>query len=1109
MSEKLSPAGLIATKAKELIHKEIPKEVEKQIAEMPVASDGLGFNVKAWDEGIHREGSVVQHNFGQCFKALRDNNSEPGLSDDWERVGNVGLRWTGLKQADFDYKDGDLYIDGGSCFIVTDGKAKMFVQRGKNGTDGKNGADGADGKDAPSIIEFRLDTKGLMAVMDDGSIVHGEADIESYIEEVASQKALLWLEQQFAEEDKIGVRFRLFRGQYKRGESYSKGDVITFNKSTYIAKEADSNSQFVDLDKWTKFGGAGSGGGGGGASGASAFLGNQWNRAGAMSLGGQGIYNLAAPRPGTVGRTDATNKGYVDAAIAAGALYQGIYTVATNNPNLQLKANVNVTAPVAGSVVNRPNVGAPALGSPGNILTWHNWKGNGFDTFAATTTVPRPLSVMLSDGRIVTHNIPAKAYADEAALKAELETLFAATTEIAAFWVYVNGADCHIGVETTPPVYCTAISNETGNAFPAAVPGPANSILNTYNWVVQTRDENTPEALPIGLPGLPAGTIVKNSDVLQWSSTKNGFEIISGSSLTQSFSDQRYWQINGDNMAWVDQAYNKGSIVYDASKNAWFVASQNIVAGTPEPGTLAAGAMWRKINSTYGATVFFGQGDYDTSDTTAANNWGMPTGTYPSGQQPLNGDSYFDIKTGTTVDFSVADGAIIYTISGSLGSKQLDVAGSSILDNWPGSFVGANQGDYWHVAAVSTPYTFGGGVFAGTTIPANTAFNIVWSGDPDADNNGWIIVQDPATTWTINTPHGQKQPDIITPTIIWGTRRNFTIGIGAVNAGDKVILLKNLPTSNYVAHIYIADRTVDTGANYECTLNSSNADAGILSPTTVDAHNSKFVRIHVGWTSALGRYVTAEVTASAPGRTYFISIESQSADLSGVQVGNGAETAPGSQTSFKADENYPGAALSNFLKAASGDASAQVPNNEPLGADFSGKTLMLNPGTINRQTGYFIMTGKGGGGSSYNANTQRSTIRLCRGGTDDAHALNRADVKYFASQYTTTDKAGKATQAQMFQGTKEGFFSTNISPDMTGANSFYKGPKNNVPAWFSIEIDARFKDVKILIETRYLGSNDEPYYCWTYFLVDAAKAPDRYYFSYFNDNVSTWEVYNQ
>jgi len=265
MSEKLSPAGLIATKAKELIHKEIPKEVEKQIAEMPVASDGLGFNVKSWDEGIHREGSVVQHNFGQCFKALRDNNSEPGLSDDWERVGNVGLRWTGLKQADFDYKDGDLYIDGGSCFIVTDGKAKMFVQRGKNGTDGKNGADGADGKDAPSIIEFRLDTKGLMAVMDDGSIVHGEADIESYIEEVASQKALLWLEQQFAEEENIGIRFRLFRGQYKRGESYSKGDVVVFNKSTYIAREADSSSDFLDLDKWTKFAGAGGGGGGGGA----------------------------------------------------------------------------------------------------------------------------------------------------------------------------------------------------------------------------------------------------------------------------------------------------------------------------------------------------------------------------------------------------------------------------------------------------------------------------------------------------------------------------------------------------------------------------------------------------------------------------------------------------------------------------------------------------------------------------------------------------------------------------------------------------------------------------------------------------------------------------
>jgi hypothetical protein len=61
----------------------------------------------------------------------------------------------------------------------------------------------------------------------------------------------------------------------------------------------------------------------------------------------------------------------------------------------------------------------------------------------------------------------------------------------------------------------------------------------------------------------------------------------------------------------------------------------------------AAGGLWRKINSTYGSTIFFGKGDYNPADTSAAANWGMPAGTYPSGQQPLNGDSYYDVTSGT------------------------------------------------------------------------------------------------------------------------------------------------------------------------------------------------------------------------------------------------------------------------------------------------------------------------------------------------------------------------------------------------------------------------------------------------------------------------------
>ena len=200
-----------------------------------------------------------------------------------------------------------------------------------------------------------------------------------------------------------------------------------------------------------------------------------------------------------------------------------------------------------------------------------------------------------------------------------------------------------------------------------------NAVLNTYNWIVQTRDENTPEALPAGIPGIPAGTVVKNSDVLQYSTTRHGFEVISGSSLTQSFSDNRYWQIQNGNMSWVDQAYNKGAIVYHIGRNAWFTAEQNIVAGSLPLVRSMLVQCGGKINSTYGAAVFFGRGDYDTSDTTAANNWGMPIGTYPSGQQPLNGDSYFDILTGSETSFVITQHPPLFTISGKFDKTTQDL----------------------------------------------------------------------------------------------------------------------------------------------------------------------------------------------------------------------------------------------------------------------------------------------------------------------------------------------------------------------------------------------------------------------------------------------------
>lgn len=132
-------------------------------------TDGAGVNVKQWEPGIYREGTLVQHDLGRVSVALRDTNEAPGGAD-WERIGSGGFRWCGVKQEGRAYQEGDLYIDNGTTFLWVRGKGRMFAQRGKDGADGK---DGRDGTDAPQLIEARLldDFKTLALVHSNGHVI--------------------------------------------------------------------------------------------------------------------------------------------------------------------------------------------------------------------------------------------------------------------------------------------------------------------------------------------------------------------------------------------------------------------------------------------------------------------------------------------------------------------------------------------------------------------------------------------------------------------------------------------------------------------------------------------------------------------------------------------------------------------------------------------------------------------------------------------------------------------------------------------------------------------------------------------------------------------------
>ena len=235
-------------------------EKGEQGAQGETGQEGIGVNTKEWSKGIYREGQIVQHFIGQQFKALKDTDKEPSHGEDWERIGTTGFRWTGVKSDKAKYQDGDLFIDSGTTFLMVDGKAKMFAQRGKNAVDGKNGVDG---KAAREFVHVKWHSKGISFVYDDGEIV--EADVDGLNE---IQKRMTFIEEMFESNESIDAPIKRYAGVYKINKSYAVGDTVTEAKSLYLCIKADANSNSLDLDKWVKICNAQvSGGKGGGGDG--------------------------------------------------------------------------------------------------------------------------------------------------------------------------------------------------------------------------------------------------------------------------------------------------------------------------------------------------------------------------------------------------------------------------------------------------------------------------------------------------------------------------------------------------------------------------------------------------------------------------------------------------------------------------------------------------------------------------------------------------------------------------------------------------------------------------------------------------------------------------
>jgi len=156
-----------------LIDENISKYMSENPIVVPEPQPGVGLMAPLWSkDDVCREGHIVQHNAGQYFIAAKDTASEPGKSEDWQRIGKSGFRWTGVKKKNAEYSDGDLFIDGGSTFIWFEGKGRMFAQRGK---------------DAATIKDLRFEVDRFVVTMSDDSFIEGELSLYSNLKDHAEE----------------------------------------------------------------------------------------------------------------------------------------------------------------------------------------------------------------------------------------------------------------------------------------------------------------------------------------------------------------------------------------------------------------------------------------------------------------------------------------------------------------------------------------------------------------------------------------------------------------------------------------------------------------------------------------------------------------------------------------------------------------------------------------------------------------------------------------------------------------------------------------------------------------------------------------------------------
>ena len=423
------------------------------------------------------------------------------------------------------------------------------------------------------------------------------------------------------------------------------------------------------------------------------------------------------------------------------------------------------------------------------------------------------------------------------------------------------------------------------------------------------------------------------------------------------------------------------------------------------------------------------------------------------------------------------------------GTDKLGDLTTNDLNNFPTTVAAATSaGEYYHYSNASgAPLTISGGLFAGTVIPTARNIILVYSGDPDADDSGWIYhVGEASTTLTTNTPHPQNVPDTITAATIYGFERELTFTLPAGLADDNIVdIIHGINNVSGVINVELIEVGDPSGSLYEFEIRDIASGSPEIIPKVVSLNAArnyiKEIKIQYDGT-AFRLYL--KVVAAASGKSYRIEFNSEDVDLNPISVSNTKVNQSTFLSSIKADEKYPSNDFQNFVKAASGDASATLPAGLVLGQNAKEKFFPALDGRVTVISGY------------YSFDTQTSDdyaeIYMTRNGT----AIPRSQVQNFNAQIVSNALSTFNDKTVVF--VVDGIMRMNIRPLFYGRE-----------ARFELVIDKRSPNkARIFAQTWYQAQAGVlPSYQWYECQIPAAYVPDQFKFTGHGGTTINWEIY--